>query len=89
MSLRCGNICLRPFEVLTDETEWPVEHTVSANKKVLNCTIFATDGTVREYLFWSITATRSPAAAGLFNVEEEAKDLTFSTEPKSIVCYRQ
>ena len=50
-NLQCGNISLRPYVVKADETEWPLEYTVSFNEAVGNCTISATDGDVRDYLF--------------------------------------
>ena len=49
--LQCGKISLRPFVVMADETERPLEYTVSVNETAKNCTIFF-DGAVFSFALW-------------------------------------
>ena len=96
-NLLCGNIALRPFVVLPDETEWPLEYTVSVNETAKNCTIFATDGIVRDYLFLEydgdeITCRRSfenssKQTVAIKELGLELKGITFGKKPRDDYFY--
>jgi len=49
--LQCGNISLRPFVVMADESERALSYSVSFNESAKNLTISANDGDVSDYLF--------------------------------------
>ena len=95
--LQCGNISLRPFVVMADETERPLEYTVSVNEAAQNCTISATDGIVRDYLFLEydgdeITCRRSfeNPSAQTVSIKElglELKGITFGKKPHDDYFY--
>ena len=96
-NLQCGNISLRPYVVKADETEWPLEYTVSFNEAVGNCTISATDGDVRDYLFLEyngdeITCRRkfennSDKVVSIKELGIELKGITFGKKPRDDYFY--
>ena len=95
--LQCGNISLRPFVVKADETEWPLEYTVSVNESAQNCTISATDGDVRDYLFLEYDGdeikcrrTFENNADKVVAIKElglELKGITFGKKPRDDYFY--
>lgn len=95
--LQCGDISLRPFVVMADETEWPLEYTVSVNESAQNCTISATDGVVRDYLFLEyngdeITCRRSfennsDKVIAIKELGLELKGITFGKKPRDDYFY--
>ncbi len=95
--LQCGNISLRPFVVMADETERPLEYTVSVNESAKNCTISATDGIVRDYLFLEydgdeITCRRSfenpsQQTVAIKELGLELKGITFGKKPRDDYFY--
>ena len=48
-----GNLSLRPFVVMADGSERPLEYTLSVNEAAKTATISADDGKVRDYLFFT------------------------------------
>ncbi|MBQ8359982.1 MAG: alpha-galactosidase [Oscillospiraceae bacterium] len=96
-ALQCGNISLRPYVVMADETEMPLEYTVSVNESAKNCTISATDGIVRDYLFLEydgdeITCRRkfennSQRTVAIKELGVELKGITFGEKPRDDYFY--
>ena len=95
--LKCGKISLRPFVVMADQTERPLEYTVSVNEQVPNCTITATDGMVKDYLFLEYNGDEiichrrfENTSQELVSIKElgiELKGITFGQNPRDDYFY--
>ena len=96
-ALQCGKIALRPFVVMADESIRPLEYTVSVNAAVGNCSISATDGIVRDYLFLEydgdeITCQRifentSQETVSIKELGIEVTGITFGRDPRDDYFY--
>ena len=52
-TMQCGNVSLRPYVVMADESERVLEYSVSVNADAKTATISANDGCVSDYLFFT------------------------------------